>query len=235
MRNIYYEIQENVKKAQFEMEECCINNGRSVTDVMLMAVSKTQTTDKLQAAAMSGIQLFGENRVQELMQKSVFFQSQEVNCHLIGQLQTNKAKYLPTITDVIQGVDNIRVAAEISKQYGKHNQIANILLEVNIGEESSKYGISVGEVEELAWQISELDNVRLKGLMCIPPKCSSQQVRKYFGQMYRLFSDIDCKKIPNVTMSTLSMGMSGDYKEAIAEGSTLVRIGRGIFGERDYK
>ncbi len=234
MENIYSYIEENIKRIQDDINETCVKYGRNPQDVTLMGVSKTQPVEKLLAAHKAGITLFGENRVQELMSKADFFSRYNVPCHIIGTLQTNKVKYLPPVTDTIQSVNSLKLANEIEKQYGKAGKTANICLEVNIGMEDSKSGISYEQVMDMVYQLSEFKNLRLNGLMCIPPIEDSEQVRKYFSQMYKLFVDIQSKKIDNIDMSILSMGMSGDYKWAIAEGSTLVRVGTGIFGQRNY-
>ena len=227
-------VAENVKRVKEEIARACIKYGRNPDDVVLMGVSKTQPVEKIEMAYNAGITLFGENRVQELVQKADFFTSHNVPCHIIGQLQTNKVKYLPELTDTIQSVDSLKLAKEIEKQYTKFGKTANILLEINIGMEESKGGIPYDQAMDLAYEISRLKNIKIKGLMCVPPNSEDEQVRKYFARMRKLFVDISDKKIDNIDMSILSMGMSGDYPWAIAEGSTLVRVGRGIFGERDY-
>lgn len=234
MENIYSYVAENVKRVQDEINEVCAKYGRNPEDVILMGVSKTQPVEKLEVAYNAGIKLFGENRVQELVQKADFFSSHNVPCHIIGTLQTNKVKYLPPLTDTIQSVNSLKLANEIEKQYGKAGKKANICLEINIGDEDSKSGIPYGQAMELVHQLSEYKNLTVKGLMCIPPIDATEEVRKYFAQMHKLFVDISSKKLDNIDMCILSMGMSGDYPWAIAEGSTLVRVGTGIFGQRNY-
>ena len=234
MENIYSYVAENVKRVQDEINEVCAKYGRNPEDVILMGVSKTQPVEKLEVAFNAGIKLFGENRVQELVQKADFFSSHNVPCHIIGTLQTNKVKYLPPLTDTIQSVNSLKLANEIEKQYGKAGKKANICLEINIGDEDSKSGIPYGQAMELVHQLSEYKNLTVKGLMCIPPIDATEEVRKYFAQMHKLFVDISSKKLDNIDMCILSMGMSGDYPWAIAEGSTLVRVGTGFFGQRNY-
>ncbi len=239
MESIYslnnnYNIEENVKRVRAEIAEACIKYNRNIDDVILMGVSKTQDVAAIERAYNSGITLFGENRVQELVQKQDFFKTHNVPCHIIGSLQTNKVKYLPDLTDTIHSVDSLKLAKEIEKQYGKAGKNCNICLEINIGEEESKGGIPYSQVMDLVYQITELKNITLKGLMCVPPRSEDESVRRYFERMDNLFVDISDKKLDNVDMSILSMGMSGDYQYAIAEGSTLIRVGRGIFGERNY-
>lgn len=229
-----YNIADNVKFVKDTIVETCIKYGRNPEEVVLMGVSKTHPVELIQEAYDAGIRLFGENRVQELQQKSDFFASHNVPCHIIGQLQTNKVKYLPELTDSIQSVDSIKLANEIEKQYGKAGKIANVCLEINIGMEERKGGVPFEEATEMIYQLSEYKHLKVKGLMCVPPADSTENVRKYFNKMHKLFVDISDKRIDNIDMSILSMGMSGDYPWAIAEGSTLVRVGSKIFGARDY-
>jgi len=227
-------IKENVDIIRYEIGETCAKIGRNPDEVLLMGVSKTKTAQDVEAAIKAGITLFGENRVQELVQKADMFQKYNVPCHIIGNLQTNKVKYLPPLTNCIQSVDSLKLAKEIDKQYLKAGQIADVLVEVNIGEEESKGGIQLETAYEFIHEISELKGIKVKGLMCVPPICDGDLVRKYFAQMYQLFVDIQSKNVDNVNMDILSMGMSDDYKYAIMEGSNLVRVGSKIFGRRNY-
>ena len=234
MENTYNIIKENVDRIRYEIGDTCAKVGRNVDEVMLMGVSKTKTAQDVEAAIKAGITLFGENRVQELQQKAEMFQKYNVPCHIIGQLQTNKVKYLPPLTNCIQSVDSIKLAKEIDKQYLKYGAAADVLVEVNIGYEDSKSGIDIVNAYEFIHEISELKGLKVKGLMCIPPICEGDMVRKYFAQMYQLFVDIQSKNVDNVNMDILSMGMSDDFKYAIMEGSNLVRVGSSIFGRRNY-
>ena len=227
-------ISENVKRIRYEIEETCVKTNRSPDEILLMGVSKTKTAQDVEAAIKAGITLFGENRVQELIQKSEMFQKYNVPCHIIGNLQTNKVKYLPPLTNCIQSVDSLKLAKEIDKQYLKNGQTADILVEINIGDEDSKGGIQIKTAYEFIHEISELKGLKVKGLMCVPPICEGDIVRKYFAQMYQLFIDIQSKNVDNVNMDILSMGMSDDYTYAIMEGSNLVRVGSKIFGRRKY-
>ena len=227
-------INENVDIIRYEIGETCAKIGRNPDEVLLMGVSKTKTAQDVEAAIKAGITLFGENRVQELVQKADMFQKYNVPCHIIGNLQTNKVKYLPPLTNCIQSVDSLKLAKEIDKQYLKAGQIADVLVEVNIGEEESKGGIQLETAYEFIHEISEFKGIKVKGLMCVPPICDGDLVRKYFAQMYQLFVDIQSKNVDNVNMDILSMGMSDDYKYAIMEGSNLIRVGSGIFGHRNY-
>ncbi len=234
MENTYSYIAENIKRINSEIEETCVRFGRDPREVTLMGVSKTQPVEKIEAAYEAGIRLFGENRVQELVRKGDFFKEKRVPCHIIGGLQTNKVKYLPELTDTIHSVDSLKLGKEIDKQYSKHSMTANVLIEVNIGNEESKSGVRIEEAEDLIVRLSQLEGLRVKGLMCVPPICEGEEVRKYFEQMHRLFIDISSKNIYNVNMCILSMGMSDDFRWAIAEGSTIVRVGTRIFGPRNY-
>ena len=234
MDTIYNNVADNLKAVRGRIEAACQKAGRDTSEVQLMAVSKTQPIEKLEAAVAAGQTLFGENRVQELMQKSDFFRAHGADCHIIGTLQTNKVKYLPELTGFIQSVDSLKLAKEISKHYSRFGRTADVLIELNIGDEDSKSGADPAQAEELAFAVAELDSVRLRGFMCIPPICEGDEVRRYFAAMYRIYSDMAAKGIPGADISVLSMGMSDDYEYAVMEGSTLVRVGRGIFGERVY-
>ena len=227
-------IGENVKRVKFEVEDTCAKLGKDPAKIQIMGVSKTKTEQDVEQAIKAGITLFGENRVQELVQKSEMFQKYDVPCHIIGQLQTNKVKYLPELTNCIQSVDSIKLAKEIDKQYAKYSKVADVLVEINIGQEESKGGIDFANAWEFIHEISEYKNLSVKGLMCVPPICEGDLVRRYFAQMYQLFIDIQSKNVDNVNMSILSMGMSDDYKYAIMEGSNLIRVGSSIFGHRNY-
>lgn len=227
-------IGENVKRVKFEVEDTCAKLGKDPAKIQIMGVSKTKTAQDVEQAIKAGITLFGENRVQELVQKSEMFQKYDVPCHIIGQLQTNKVKYLPELTNCIQSVDSVKLAKEIDKQYAKYSKVADVLVEINIGQEESKGGIDFANAWEFIHEISEYKNLSVKGLMCVPPICEGDLVRRYFAQMYQLFIDIQSKNVDNVNMSILSMGMSDDYKYAIMEGSNLIRVGSSIFGHRNY-
>ncbi|MEG0020318.1 MAG: YggS family pyridoxal phosphate-dependent enzyme [Oscillospiraceae bacterium] len=227
-------IQDNIKVVFENVNDACIKSSRNFGDISIMGVSKTKSIEDITKAIKGGIKLFGENKVQELVEKDIVFKENNLPCHIIGSLQSNKVKFLPPLTDYIQSVDSLKLAQEIDKQYCKAGKIANILLEVNIGKEESKGGIAAESLEELLYAIAELKSVRVKGLMCIPPICQNDLVRRYFAEMNKLFIDISHKKVDNVNMNVLSMGMSHDYMYAIQEGSTLVRIGQGVFGQRDY-
>lgn len=227
-------IKDNVERVKYDVFEICSKLGRNPEDIQIMGVSKTKSIDEIEQAIKAGITLFGENKVQELVQKTELFKKYNLPCHLIGSLQTNKVKYLPPLTNYIQSVDSIKLAKEIDKQYQKNNSVANILIEVNIGDEETKGGIDISNTFEIIHELSEYKSLAIKGLMCIPPICEGDKVRHYFAQMYKLFIDIQSKNVDNVSMDILSMGMSSDYRYALMEGSNLIRVGQGIFGKRNY-
>lgn len=227
-------IQENALRVQESVWEACIKAGREQNAVQLMAVSKTRPIEQILPAIQAGLRLFGENRVQELSQKAEFFAQHQAVCHLIGQLQTNKVKYLPALTDTIESVDSLHLGQEISRRYSQAGKQAKLLLEVNIGAEESKSGVAPEQTGELLAQVQQLPGIKVEGMMCVPPICEGDLVRRYFAAMRRLFDDLNSLLPAEKQMTTLSMGMSGDYLYAIQEGSTLVRVGQGIFGARDY-
>lgn len=221
-------IRENIKIAAEK-------SGRTAEDIKLMAVTKTVEPIFINHAIECGIDLIGENKVQEFLSKEEFLNLDNCKVHLIGHLQTNKVKQIVGKVEMIQSVDSIRLAREISKQSEKLGICTDCLIEVNIGEEESKTGIAYDEVMRLMEEIISLPSIKIQGLMSIPPICENvSDLCKYFEKMNRLFIDIKAKNIDNINMSVLSMGMSGDYKEAVACGANLVRIGSSIFGPRMY-
>ena len=228
------DVEYNIKTVRNNIAEACVKCGRDPEEVTLMAVSKMQPDERVAAAAACGQKLFGENLVQEIVRKTPMFRDLGVMCQLIGHLQTNKGKYLPGITDMIQSVDSPKLAREISRRYTEHGMTAGILIEVNIGGEMSKSGVEPALADELCAEASELPGVVVRGVMCVPPAVSGEQVREYFAATRRIFDDLRSKGYPGTQIDILSMGMSGDYIYAIEEGSTLVRVGSGIFGARDY-
>ena len=232
--NSFYDIEENLKEIRFNIAEAVSKYRKPDDNVRLMAVTKTVPFEYVNHAVSLGIDLLGENKVQEFLSKKEYLRLDGCEAHLIGHLQTNKVKYLPPLTNCIQSVDSLKLAKEIDKQYLKAGQIADVLVEVNIGEEESKGGIQLETAYEFIHEISEFKGIKVKGLMCVPPICDGDLVRKYFAQMYQLFVDIQSKNVDNVNMDILSMGMSDDYKYAIMEGSNLVRVGSKIFGRRNY-
>lgn len=233
--NLEY-ISENTKRIKEEIAEAAVRSGRSPKDVKLLAVTKMVEPQKINyAIEKCGIDLIGENKVQELLSKSEQLIEGNFEKHLIGHLQRNKVKKIVPAVNMIQSADSVRLADEISRVSASLSVSTNILLQINIGKEQSKTGFSVEELEENLHEISLFDNISVKGLMAIPPICEKEtELNKYFENMYRIFVDIKAKKYDNICMDILSMGMSGDYINAVINGSNLVRIGSAIFGARIY-
>ncbi len=199
-----------------------------------MAVSKTKPVEMLQQVYDAGARVFGENKVQEIMDKYDHLPG-DIRWQMIGHLQRNKVKYIVDKVDMIHSVDSYRLAQTIETEAAKKNVTVSVLLEVNVAEEESKFGLKMDEVLPLVQQISELPHVQVKGLMTIAPFVSNpEDNREIFRKLKKLSVDIEAKNINNTTMSVLSMGMTGDYMVAVQEGATMVRVGTGIFGERDY-
>ena len=203
-------------------------------DVTLVAVSKTHPVEAIREAYDAGHRVFGESRPQELREKYDVL-PKDIEWHMIGHLQTNKVKYIVGKTSLIHSVDSLHLAKEIQKQAIKHDCSCDILVEVNIAGEASKFGTSRDEAISLVEEIAKLDHIHIKGLMTIAPFVDDpEDNRQYFRDIKQLSVDIAQKNIDNVSMNVLSMGMTGDYTVAIEEGATMVRVGTGIFGERDY-
>ena len=228
-------LKENLVNVEKNIEQACKNAGRSRDEVTLIAVSKTKPVEMLQEIYDENIRDFGENKVQELCSKMEQLPS-DIRWHMIGHLQRNKVKYIVGKVELIHSVDTYRLAEEINIQAKKQNVIVPILVEVNIAHEESKFGISAEDAILLVEEISKLENIRIKGLMTIAPYVENpEDNRLYFRKIKQLSVDITNKNIDNVFMEILSMGMTGDYMVAIEEGATMVRVGTGIFGERNYK
>lgn len=227
-------IRENLLRIEEEIQQACVTGGRRREDVTLMAVTKTVSPENIRVALEAGITCIGENRVQEFLSKRDALTLDGIQKHLIGHLQTNKVRRIVGEVDMIQSVDSLHLAEAISAAAQKTPAgCMDVLVEVNIGGEASKSGVSPQELEPLLWQISSLAGIRVRGLMTIPPILpSEQEKRAIFSQMQKLFIDIQGKNVDNVSMEILSMGMSSDYVQAILEGSTLVRVGSAIFGAR---
>ena len=227
-------VTENLANVEKKIEDACARVGRSRDEVTLIAVSKTKPIPLLEEAYRAGARDFGENKVQEMMDKIPVLPD-DINWHMIGHLQRNKVKYLIGKTTLIHSVDSLRLAEEISRLSEKNNVLTDILIEVNIAEEESKFGTSRDEAISLVEAVSALPGIRICGLMTIAPYVEDpEDNRKYFREIKKLSVDIANRNIDNVSMSILSMGMTGDYEVAIEEGATMVRVGTGIFGERDY-
>lgn len=233
----FVSISENLKKIRNDIIEATIKSGRNASDVRLMAVTKNVDVDYINYAITEcGIDLIGENKVQEFLSKKDELKLEGVEKHLIGHLQTNKVKKIVPFVDMIQSVDSLKLAKVISDEASKINKTMDILLEINIGDEDSKTGFDKGAFLESLCEISELPSIKVKGLMTIPPVCDSpSEAEKYFSAMSDFYNEIKAGNYPNFDFSILSMGMSGDYKEAIIHGSNLVRIGSAVFGARIYK
>lgn len=227
-------IKENIESVRAEIERAAKISGRDVSDITLIAVSKTQPVDKLLEAYRAGAREFGENKVQEIVSKYPFVPS-DARFHMIGHLQKNKVKDVVDKAVLIHSVDSLELAKVIQKESLKRNIVSKILIEVNIAREESKFGVFKEDVLSLAMEISKLSNVSLKGLMTVPPYVdNAEDNRQYFASMKQLAIDIENQNIDNVSMQILSMGMSSDYTVAIEEGATHVRVGTKIFGARNY-
>lgn len=228
-------VEENYKRILNNVKETAVKSGRNENDVRLMCVTKTVEAPYINKVLECGADLIGENRVQEFLGKKDDLKLDGVEKHLIGNLQTNKVRQIVGQVDMIESVSSVKLAKEISKVSQKLNVTTDCLVEVNIGKEESKSGVYIEELEETLVQIAEMPGICIKGLMTIPPVCENEsRARKFFERMHQSFIDIRDKKLDNVSMQILSMGMSGDYEAAIAEGSSIVRVGSAIFGARKY-
>ena len=227
-------IAEQLQYVQKEILEACLRSGRNPEEVTLIAVSKTKPVSMICEAIEAGQTIFGENKVQELCSKYEEL-PKDLSWHLIGHLQRNKVKYIVDKVDLIHSVDSMRLAETISQEAQKHNCTASVLIEVNVAQEDTKFGVSVEETLPLIEEMSKLPNIQIKGLMTIAPYVSNpEENRAIFRKLKQLSVDIKAKNMNNVIMDTLSMGMTNDYQVAVEEGATMVRVGTGIFGERDY-
>lgn len=225
---------ENLSLVEKKIAEACERSGRKKDEVKLIAVSKTQPAEAIQEAIDYGIRSFGENKVQELKEKMEIFK-EELDWHMIGHLQTNKVKYVVGKVSLIHSLENIRLAEALDKEAKKKGITADVLIEVNIAKEDTKFGIEPEKVEDFIIRVSKFDNISIKGLMTVAPYTDNpEENRKYFKELKKIMVDLNNKNIHNVNMSVLSMGMTGDYEVAIEEGATLVRVGTGIFGNRNY-
>ena len=236
MEQKFIDIEENLKVIRNRINEAAVRSGRSEKDVRFMAVTKTVDPVYINHAIDCGIDLIGENKVQEFLGKKDALKLEKVEKHLIGHLQSNKVRKIITEVDMIQSVDSVSLAKEIERQAEKNNMTANVLIEVNVGGEDSKTGMDKSLFLESFAEIAEMKHIHIRGLMTIPPICENNaELTKFFNEMYNMFIDIKAKKLDNVSMDILSMGMSGDYEQAILCGSDLVRVGSAIFGPRIYK
>lgn len=210
--------------------------GKTRDDITFLSATKTVEPEYINYAISLGLSYIGENKVQELLSKYDQYNLENCSLQFIGHLQSNKVRQIVGKVDLIQSIDSMKLAQEVSKCSLKNNITSDILVEVNIGKEENKSGVMPEMLEELVEEISTLPAVNVKGLMTIPPICEKKdEIRRYFEKMNRLFLDISSKKLDNVSMDILSMGMSSDYYEAILEGANMVRIGSALFGNRIYK
>ena len=228
-------IAENVARIKADIAKAAIAAGRNPEDILLCAATKMNDAAAVREAIRAGVDCCGENRVQELTLKQSQNAYAGAPVHFIGHLQTNKVKQVVGKVELIQSVDSIRLLEAINKEAAKQNIVQDVLLEINVANEESKSGFALEEVDDLLSQIGEFSAIRVLGFMAIPPICqNSTENHKFFQKMYNLSVDIMRKKYDNVYVNILSMGMSGDYADAIACGSTMIRVGNAIFGARDY-
>ncbi|MBE0596860.1 MAG: YggS family pyridoxal phosphate-dependent enzyme [Desulfuromonadales bacterium] len=226
-------IQDNLRQIQLQIAAACARAGRDPASVRLVAVAKLKPASLIEEAAAAGQRLFGESYVQEFTAKAEQVRS-AVEWHFIGALQTNKVKYLRGKVRLIHSVDRLSLAQEIDRQWRRQGAIADILLQVNLGEEESKSGTEEAALVDLARQVAQLPNLRIRGLMTLPPWFEvAEEVRPFFRRLRQLAEELQRLAIPGVDMAELSMGMSHDFEIAIEEGATLVRVGTAIFGQRE--
>ena len=227
-------LKEQLNEVEQNIQQACDKVSRSREDVTLIAVSKTKPISVLQEAYNLGVRVFGENKVQELTEKYEAL-PKDIHWHMIGHLQTNKVKYIIDKVELIHSVDSLHLAKQIEKEAVKKGVDAQILVQVNIAQEDTKFGIDGPEVMSLVEEISKFPHIHIRGLMTSAPFVANpEENRCYFKKLHKLFVDIREKNIDNVSMDILSMGMTNDYEVAIEEGATMVRVGTGIFGARNY-
>ena len=232
---LFRDVEYNYQRINEQIAEAAEKSGRRREDITFLAATKTVAPEVINHAISLGLDHIGENRVQELLSKYDAYDLSRCSLQFIGHLQTNKVRQIVDKVDLIQSVDSFKLAKEISARSLAHGKVCDILVEVNIGREENKSGVFEENLEELLCQIAQLEGISVKGLMTIPPVCENKHKNlKYFYNMHKLFIDISAKKLDNVSMSILSMGMSSDYYEAILEGATMVRIGSALFGARNY-
>ena len=227
-------LKDQLQEVEKRIQAACDRAGRKREKVTLIAVSKTKPVETLQEAYDLGVRIFGENKVQELTAKYEAL-PKDIHWHMIGHLQTNKVKYIIDKAELIHSVDSLKLAETIEKEAAKHYLIADILVEVNVAEEESKFGMKMEEVIPFVEKVSAFPHVRVRGLMTIAPFVEDpEENRSIFADLHKLYIDIKKKNHDNDTVSVLSMGMTNDYEVAIEEGATMVRVGTGIFGARNY-
>ena len=227
-------LKDQLQEVEKRIQAACDRAGRKREEVTLIAVSKTKPVETLQEAYDLGVRIFGENKVQELTAKYEAL-PKDIHWHMIGHLQTNKVKYIIDKAELIHSVDSLKLAETIEKEAAKHDLIADILVEVNVAEEESKFGMKMEEVIPFVEKVSAFPHVRVRGLMTIATFVEDpEENRSIFADLHKLYIDIKKKNHDNDTVSVLSMGMTNDYEVAIEEGATMVRVGTGIFGARNY-
>ena len=227
-------LKDQLQEVEKRIQAACDRAGRKREEVTLIAVSKTKPVETLQEAYDLGVRIFGENKVQELTAKYEAL-PKDIHWHMIGHLQTNKVKYIIDKAELIHSVDSLKLAETIEKEAAKHDLIADILVEVNVAEEESKFGMKMEEVIPFVEKVSAFPHVRVRGLMTIAPFVEDpEENRSIFADLHKLYIDIKKINHDNDTVSVLSMGMTNDYEVAIEEGATMVRVGTGIFGDRNY-
>jgi pyridoxal phosphate enzyme (YggS family) len=226
------DISSNISLIRQRIEAACARSGRDPQSVRLMAVSKTVAPERIREALEAGITLLGENYVQEAREKIPAI-GHAAEWHMIGHLQTNKVKYVVHLFDWIHSVDRLELARELDKRAGQNNRRLNVLIEVNVSGEESKNGMEPDAAMELVRQVSLLPNISVHGLMTMPPYSDNpENSRPYFQALRKLRDEISAAAIPNIRMDELSMGMTDDFEVAIEEGTTIIRVGRAIFGKR---
>ena len=227
-------IRENLEEVEKRIQAACERAGRDRSEVTLIAVSKTKPVSDIREAMECGIKVFGENKVQEIRDKTEEIK-EPLDWHMIGHLQTNKVKYLPGKVCMIHSVDKMSLAEEIEKQAAKNDLVMDVLCEVNMAGEDSKFGLTPSEAPDFVRKIAEFPHVRVRGLMTIAPYTEEPESNRiYFRDLRKMLEALRAENIDGTQLDTLSMGMTGDYEVAIEEGATFVRVGTGIFGERNY-
>lgn len=228
-------LKENLQEIRERIAEAAVQSGRQPQDITLLAATKTVPAELINYAISLGITHIGENRVQELLEKYDALDKEHSCVQLIGHLQTNKVRKVIGLVSMIQSVDSVKLAQEISRVSLEQGVATDVLIEINIGGEENKSGVIKDAAFDLIEEIAAFQGIKVRGLMAIPPICEkTSEIRGYFSDMRKLFIDMAGKKIDNVTMDYLSMGMSGDYYEAVLEGANMVRIGSSLFGARNY-
>lgn len=221
-------INENLLNVKERIQKACEKSGRNPQDIMLLAVTKTVPVERIEEIMSLGVTSLGENRVQELLSK--YDELPGASWHIIGHLQTNKVKSIIGKTHLIHSVDSVHLAKEIGKQSVLKDTVTDILLEVNVSGEESKYGMNLDFVDQMLSECEGIDGIRVRGLMTMAPLGAEEsEIRKIFSALYKKYVDISTKKYDNISMDFLSMGMSGDFDIAIEEGANIVRVGRGLF------